>query len=499
MSNDTIDRPDLAQPAGASGDPDRDVAVSPKALVLGLYRLLHNKRVGLLLILAMAVLTLVGVLFEQAPTDLRDDPARYAQWLDSMRPRYGGWTTPLSVIGAFGVFSSIGFKLVTTALAASVLACTTHRAPLLWRQAAHPHTSVTRGFFVHARVHTAVHHEAETGPALEAARELLRGKRFRVLDDPDGHGLYADRFRFAPFGTVVAHVAIVVILAGVVISGSTGFRDDGFTVSVGTTRDVGHGTGLSVRVDGFADRYDGNGRPTDYVSDVVLLKNGREVANQQVRVNEPLRYEGVRFNQSYFGTAAQLRITGPDGTVVHEGGVPLEYTTPDEMNSYGRLDLADRDLQVYVITAASGQNDPNIAAGQARVEVYPAGGDAPTATGTLDQGVPAEVGGLTYTFERELKFTGLMVSRDPGTIWVWVGSLLLTAGTCLTMFLRHRRLWVRVDPAPEGGSIVRIATPDRRDTVFDNHVLRMAASLGTPVPEQATTSVPPSPSSKRSV
>ena len=137
MSNDTIDRPDLADPVD-SGDPGRDVAVSPKALLLGVYRLLHNKRTGLLLILAMAVLTLVGVLFEQAPTDLRDDPARYAQWLDSVRPRYGGWTTPLSMIGAFGIFSSLGFKIVTTALAASVLACTTHRAPLLWRQATRP-------------------------------------------------------------------------------------------------------------------------------------------------------------------------------------------------------------------------------------------------------------------------------------------------------------------------------------------------------------------------
>ncbi|HSN44574.1 MAG TPA: cytochrome c biogenesis protein ResB, partial [Propionibacteriaceae bacterium] len=81
------------------------------------------------------------------------------------------------------------------------------------------------------------------------------------------------------------------------------------------------------------------------------------------------------------------------------------------------------------------------------------------------QGTPATIGELTFTFEREQKFTGLRIARDPGAVWVWVGSALLLIGMFLTMFFRHRRIWVRVHAA-EGGSEVRVAAAERYDTGF---------------------------------
>ena len=37
---------------------------------------------------------------------------------------------------------------------------------------------------------------------------------------------------------------------------------------------------------------------------------------------------------------------------------------------------------------------------------------------------------------------------------------------CLTMFLKHRRVWARVTPAASGATIA-LAAPERNDTVFE--------------------------------
>ncbi|MGM0385441.1 MAG: cytochrome c biogenesis protein ResB [Actinomycetota bacterium] len=455
--------------------------VAPLDVFRRVYALFHDKRTGLALILAMVVLTLLGVLFAQAPAGVRDNPESYASWLESVRPRYRGWTDILSALGVFRMFSSIPFIAVTSLLALSILACSAHRAPLLWRAAARPHVHVSESFFEHGRLHRTVTVPVPPEEAMDRVRAILR--RFRVIEDPHGPGLnlYADQFRFAPFGTVVAHVAFVIILIGVLVTSNLGFEDPDFTVSVGSTAEVGHDTGLALEVTAFRDEYHPDGTPKDYASDVVLLEDGEQVAAQTIRVNQPLDWGGVTFNQAFFGIAAEVVVTDAGGTVLHDAGVPLRWTTEDGLYTYGVVTLQDPGLEVFVVTAASGQADRTIGAGEARIEVYPLGEMQPFASQVVVQGTPATLGDLTYTFEREQQYTGLIVSRDPGAAWVWAGSILLMLGTCAAMFFRHRRLWVRVLPAGTG-SEVRIASPDRPDPAFRSRFDEMVGALGG-VPE----------------
>lgn len=457
----------------------RRAGLSPRSWPLAAYRLLHHKKVGLSLILAMGLLALVGVLFPQAGPELRGDDAAYDAWLEGLRPRYGGWTTPLSLAGAFTMFSSWPFRIVTVLLAASIVACTAHRLPLLWAQATRPHTHVSDAFFDHARLGRTVEVPYGADDALERIRHSLRRRGFRVLRDErdPAHGLYADRFRFAPLGTVLAHAAFVIILLGVLVSATTGFRDTSFTVPVGATRAVGHGTGLEVQVLSFTDTYHADGRPKDYVSEVVLRRDGRQVAQQEVRVNTPLRHDGVKINQSYFGIAAAMRVAGADGQVLAQAAVPLEFRSEDRAYSYGVLELAQQGLEAYVVTPASGQVDPQIGAGQVRVELYPADSTVPLTSTVITQGQPTTLEGLEVTFLREQQFTGLMVSRDPGASWVWVGATLLVLGTFLTMFLRFHRVWVRVRADGER-TIVRIGCPDRPDIAFESRFRAIVEDLG---------------------
>lgn len=443
------------------------------------YRLFWNKRFGLLLILAMTVLALTGALFAQVPAETRGDPQAYSQFLDSIHPKYRGWTTPLSALGLFHVFSSWPWRIVTVLLTLSIIACTTHRLPTLWRNATAPHTHVNEGFFDHARTHQQGQLEISGPEAVQRTEAWLRARRFRVIHDDraDGLNLYADRFRFAPLGTALAHAAFVLILLGVLVTNNTGFHDDEFTLPVGMGPvQVGHGTGLSMEARTFTDSYHADGRPMDYAADVVLYKDGKQVATRTLRVNSPLTYDGVAFHQSYFGFAAEVSVTNSQGRQIDHLAVPLQYQTDDQTQVYGKSDIAGTDLQLFVIAPASGQTDARIGPGQVQVELYQGNSTDPLAQQVITQGRATQVDGLGITFDRERQFTGLQVRKDNGAPLVWTGSLLLVLGMVATMFFRHQRLWIRVHPQGDC-SQVRVASPDRHDSIFERKVAELVANL----------------------
>jgi len=459
-------------------------SVSGADVMNRLWRFFISMRTGLWLILALGLLSLVGAVVIQAPAGMSADPQSYAAWLASMHPKYGGWTPVLDKLGMFAVFTSIWFKGISVLLTTSVLACSVNRAPRLWKLAFHPRTRMGETFFTHAPLRASVVVSADPDTTTDYVREVLKSHRFRTINDPDDEGLnlYGDRFRWGPFGTVMAHLSFVVILVGFFLSATTGFKDTNFTAPVGEKVAVGHGTGLTLEAKSFNDAYYADGSPSDYASGLVLYKNGVEVQSQTVRVNHPMRRDGVTFYQSFFGVAAGMKVTDAAGKTVYSQAVPLAWTSDDGTHSIGQFKMAANALTVELVVPASGETDPNIKAGQLQVNVFKDGTKAAVATQVVDQGKPVALAGMTYTFERTRQFTGLTVARDPGANFVWVGSALLVIGLFLVFFFPHRRIWVRVRKT-SGGSEILCASTMKRDVAFKpqfNQIVTDIQLAGTP-------------------
>ena len=456
---------------------DDQAALSPGQVLGQICAFFYKKVVGLVLLLLTGLLSLLGVLFPQMPSDVRSDPEATARWVEQARSVYGGWTGVLHRAGVFTMFSSVPFLVVTGLLAASIIACTVHRLPIIWNAARHPRVRVTARFFDRARLRCRFTAPVSAEKAFETVCSDARGHRMRVIADGGGPGrnAYIDRCSWGPFGTVLAHTAFVIIMAGFVVSSFTGFRDQQFTLTVGYPKDVGHGTTLVAEATGFQDTYYDDGSPKDYVADLVVYDGGRQVAGRQVRVNSPLSYGGVMFHQAYFGVSAVLRVTDSSGAEVFHDGVALERTTRDKKLTYGRTALPDGSTLV-VVGSASGQTGTGIEPGQVGIEIYEGDTDNPIDRTTLDMGTPTTLGDYTFTFEREQQFTGMIVKKDPGTGIVWFGFLLLLIGTCMTMFARHRRMWVRVTETDDG-ALVQMASPDRQDSGFTRFFTDMAVRV----------------------
>lgn len=86
------------------------------------YRILRSKMLGAVVIIAMAVLALLGTLIAQAPASA--DEQAYAAFLESVRPRYGGWTPILDALGLYQLWSSR-----SSSASPSCSRCRSSRAP----------------------------------------------------------------------------------------------------------------------------------------------------------------------------------------------------------------------------------------------------------------------------------------------------------------------------------------------------------------------------------
>lgn len=450
----------------------------------GLWHLLSSMRVALVLMLLLAVAGVVGSLVIQMPPGIAASAEAQATWVNEVRPRYGFLTDPMNALGVFDIFNSVIFRALGAALTISLIACSVHRFPGMWRTSTKPRVDVGPSFFEHAPQHEAVVVRMTPAETRAAVQGVLRRHRYRVLvTEDDAVHIYADRFRWAPFAGLIGHLSLVVILAGAIIGATFGFRDPGFTLPEGENLAVAAEAGLTIELIDFTDTYYvTTGAPSDFASQVILRKDGEEITRHTIRVNDPLRYGATSFYQSFFGVAAVMKVLDATGAEIAAESVPLAWEV--EGGRKGGTFTIPGTRYVGEVVGTAGNADPTILPGQMQVSLFEAATGVWIASQVVDQGKPTSIGDLTVTFERESQFTGLSIARDPGVVIVWIGSILLFVGFVIRFMVPHKRLWARITPGPRGGSVVGVASLGTKDVVanseFDTMVSDIRAAVQPP-------------------
>ena len=433
-----------------------------------LWHFLTSMKLALVLMLAFAAVSLVGTLIIQAPAGVMADPEAKAGWLAEVRPRFGGWTDLMDRLQVFEIFTSVWLRGIGALLAASLVACTVHRIPGTWRTMRKPHVAVGPAFFEHAPQHEAMTFHRQPDEVLAEARGVFKRHHYGTMTEDDGTvHLYAVRNSWAPWGGLVAHISIVVILAGAMVGSMFGFRDSQFMLAEGATSAIPNTPGATITLNSFRDTYNTTtGAPLDYFSDVTVTQDGQVAARQLVRVNEPLRYKSISFYQAFFGPAAVVTVKDTEGATLFSEGVALAWTANNGGNKVGSFTIPDKNLTAWIV-ATTGPNDPDVKPGQVAVELYNSDTGDAVVQRSIDQGVATTIEGLSFTFDREAKYTGLSVANDPGTPFVWLGCILLVVGFVIRLYVPYRRVWGRMVARPGGGTTLSIAAVGRRDTGFD--------------------------------
>ncbi|MDQ3703262.1 MAG: cytochrome c biogenesis protein ResB, partial [Chloroflexota bacterium] len=161
--------------------------------------------------------------------------------------------------------------------------------------------------------------------------------------------------------------------------------------------------------------------------------------------------------------------------------------------------LGNRRMAVYVLVPATQRGpDPDIPAGNVRLEIFEPRQVRPSAIETLPQGTPREILGFTFEFVRERQFSGLQVVHNPAINLIWFAAACMMAGILAVFNFPLRRVWVRAElevEAPEGemadgagtaagaapgrgrGVRLRLAAVSNRDVLFAREFESLALAI----------------------
>jgi cytochrome c biogenesis protein len=449
----------------------------PEIVVDRIWRFFCSVRAAIVEIAILAILVLIGTLRGSSV------PQSIAEALPVTAPLVERWY-------AWDVFRSIPFAAILTVLAVAIAICTINRAPGIWQAIAHPTVTTTHGFLRNAEVSTRFESPLPAPALAEQIISALRAGKYRALSE-ERNGeihIYADRWRFSRLATFPFHLALILILAGGIVGAAWGFRENELIIPEGSVRDLGHGTGLSVRLDDFSEVYREDGSPLLYRSDVTLMKDGEPIHAGSMTVNNPLTFGTIVFYQSGFGQAVVLRIVNQDEQVLFEDALPLgpyqSRLNPDAPAA--RMDLIPAGVALSVV--APDENPANapeldtlrLRPGEMFFMIRPLGANSPISQPvgqTISQGETIELGDLSLTFVREKRFSVLQAGSNPGIPLFFVAAVLLVGGLGITFYFPHRRLRGIVSSAATG-STAQLAPIARRDWSAKRVFTQVTAAIG---------------------
>jgi cytochrome c biogenesis protein len=419
-----------------------------------LIRILSSLVLAITLFMTLAVLTIFGTFIEQGR-----DPSFYTT---TYGPKWGPWILNLKIDN---IYHSWYYVSLLSLLCVNALSCVYRRFPVTIRSLFRERVSVSRDFLKKQREYREIeipHSKVPAASVPSVITETLATRHYKVQSQPEGKdvALFAHKGVLGRIGSHVAHLSVIVILAGGLLGSLTGFRLFG-TFYVNSTTFIPQG-GWDLRVNKFWIEHYKNGMVKSYFSDVDIVKDGKVLKHKIIQVNHPLSYDGLRFYQASFGEAPD-RLNKADILVVDKvhrkfiGRFSLDWNkampvpgTPYTLKVVRYVsDFAFDPKTGSVFTQSEMPKNPAV-----RLEISENG----KVIGTpwlfykfpqvqVLKTVPDYFifGGYHAPF-----YTGLELAKDPGVPVVWTGSFLLVGGLFLSSYIYHRKIWVRVRPQGDG-------------------------------------------------
>ncbi|MCA1960009.1 MAG: cytochrome c biogenesis protein ResB [Desulfomonile sp.] len=361
----------------------------------------------------------------------------------------------IAILDLNNVYRSWWFLLLLTLLTVNLLACLLQRIPALmseWKDSARKRS-------IHLNFETAqpVSHVKTT--VLEAVRPMMGAPR---QESKAGGGFTLEwvRHRAHLLAFPFIHIGIVTIIFGGLVGLMYGYRGhillrEGETRSEFTLRpsDQVRRLPFEIAVERFTLTRYPTGEPKEFRSDVRLIENGREVVNGRILVNQPLTYRGISLYQSDYRTIgvreATICISGPDRKDEEIVLSPREKV---------KLPGDGPEVQLVALDPGTTGRGPG-----AQIKVERPGSETETLWLYEKDAEAVKLGAWEARFRgyRPLYATGLQIGYDPGSVLVWIGSIVLVIGIGLTLFTNHRRLTVEI-AARGGRTILSVAGSSRR-------------------------------------
>jgi cytochrome c biogenesis protein len=384
------------------------------------------------------------------------------------------------------------FTSVLALLAVNATTCLYRRFPPMWKSLREDKTGVSATFVKSLKNARVIRLEGDPSSAVSIVKAALSKYRYRVSERTTSQEttLYAHKGMAGRVAAHMGHISVMVVMFGALLSTMFGFRDFG-AMQVGETYLIPQGN-FSVTVNKFWIDYHPNGMPSGYYSDLTLTEKGRPSVRRTIEVNEPLVYNRIWLYQASYGDAwdriEKARILIRDkvrGEVVGDLIVPwksqaedsklgVKVTLTDYLSDFG-FDSERREA----FPRSGETNNPAV-----RLRVTENGRQV--ASPWIFYKFPGLINIEDSKYHYELigfvphKYTGLQITRDPGTNVVYFGSILLVGSLFTSTFVYHRRIWVKVAGGGGTTQVVFGGNAHKNQYAFEEELTAMADRISRP-------------------
>jgi len=386
-------------------------------------------------------------------------------------------------LNAFDMYHSWWFTLLLGLLSVNIIFCTVQGIPRIWRLTFRGEEPTDDNILKSAPIRKTIPLQKSLPELEQQATAIVKNL---VATTPvrktKGSATYffAEKGRWSRLGMLLVHASIIFILAGGLIGTIWGFNGQMLIVEgeqsdrVTLFGDAGiKKIDFSVRCTDFTIDFYETGMPKEFRSDVTIIEGEREKTSASIRVNHPLKYGGMKFCQATYGIAGTKNFQ-----------VTVQKTTTKEefllhLNMMKKVQLQESNT-FFAIAKFSPNHEGRgpavlgviIEADKPHDIFWIFGDDGKTS----DQ----KAGDYIFTLKdfEKIYYTGIQVSKDPGIPLVWFGFLAILTGLILSLFLSHRKIWIRISEKENGGEIAIAATANRNRGDFQKNLERLLSESG---------------------
>ena len=496
-------------PPAQSRPPGPAPALRPWEFVRWVWRQLTSMRTALILLFLLAVAAIPGSLIPQQ----RVNPSAVVAYKD----RHPDIAPLFDRIGMFNVYSSVWFSAIYLLLMLSLVGCIVPRLRSYAKAFRARPPNAPRNL-ARLSAYDGWTTDEDAADVVERARVLFSKQRRRVeVYTADGETVVsAEKGYLREAGNLLFHLALLVVLVGVAVTGLYGFKGDaavitgdGFSNTLiqyddftpGARFDTSDLAPFSFTVDDFHVTWKksgaGEGTPLTFDANLsVTDKPGDKPYPYDLRVNHPLVIDGTSVFLIGHGYAPRVTVrdgkgrvafSGPvvflpqDGSFVSYGVVKVPDASPDQLAFEGYFfptaslcngqpcsTFPGAENPVLSLIAYHGDLGIDNGAAQSvyvldkdHLEPFETPGGNPRPL-LLQKGKTMSLGKGkgSITFDGYDRWVKLQINKSPGKVVPLIGVLAAILGLLGSLFVRPRRTWVRVR-RNDGRTVVEVAALDR--------------------------------------
>lgn len=430
-----------------------------KDIFESIWQFLASIKLAIVVLIILAASSIIGTIVEQKAEPAQNIALLAKFFGDSAAPTVYNIFAKLGFMDMYGSWWFTSFLVI---FSINLIVCSVDRFPKTWRLIKTPQKPMSANSIKSMPIRKELTFSSSLNTVKDELLNVLKSLRYNVFEanDEDSVRLYTQKGKYSRLAVYVVHLSIILIFLGAIIGIRFGFKGY-LNLPEGSTSNVLYESegksiplGFSVKCNWFeTEYYEGSDTPKEFLSELVVIDNGKEVMKKVIQVNDPLTYKGITFFQSNYGMIPNaegqfaLDITPAGG---QEKRVWLKFGDTFEIPGTGikgRIQdfspALSRDRNTgRLITYSDNMVNPAVA-----IEFMPP--DGKNYVGWILKRYPETgvlPGGHTIKFADYwgVEFTGLQVSKDPGVWLIYLASILMGISLYLCFFISNKKIWIEI-------------------------------------------------------